>query len=385
MPTQPIDVVLATTYRCNARCIMCNIWQNPSENDLTPEEYRFLPSSLRYVNISGGEPFLRDDIPEIVAVVKERAPNAQIIISSNGFMPGKIEKLMKEVLKVDPTVGVGISIDGKGETHNHVRGIPKGFDKCMDTLTRLKGLGMTNLRLAFTVVDDNVEELPLVYKLTKELGVEFSMAVAQNSSHYFKTDQNNFSGIDLLKKNLGPMVEDLLKTSTPKNWLRAFFAHGVFRYAAGEGRPFVCNAASDFFFVDPGGDIYPCNIMERVLGNVRKDSFENIWASHQAEKIRGEVRACELRCWMVCTARTDMKRHAGQVGSWIMKNKTAAHLGNFELELPSGTGEQPKGGNGKPQPKGDNGADADKTKGSDDGLHVLNDAPPPNKPSQPSA
>ncbi|RPJ42320.1 MAG: radical SAM protein, partial [Candidatus Latescibacterota bacterium] len=110
MPKRPIDVVLATTYRCNARCIMCNIWKNPSENDLLPEEYRFLPTSLRYVNVSGGEPFLRDDIPEIVRVVKERAPSSEIIISSNCFLPDRVERSMREALKIDPTIGVGISI-----------------------------------------------------------------------------------------------------------------------------------------------------------------------------------------------------------------------------------------------------------------------------------
>ncbi|MFH1277170.1 MAG: radical SAM protein [Candidatus Eisenbacteria bacterium] len=334
MTYRPIDVVLATTYRCNARCIMCNIWKNPSKNDLEPEEYRFLPESIRYVNISGGEPFLRSDIPEIVAVVKERAPDSEIIISSNGFMPEKVEDSMREVLKIDPAVGVGISIDGAGALHDHVRGIPKGFDKCMDTVGRLKGLGMTNLRLAFTVVDENVDDLPEVYRLTKEMGIQFTMAVAQNSSHYFMTEENHFSLVEKLRENLGPLVEDLLRSSHPKNWLRAFFAHGIFRYAAGAGRPFVCNAAQDFFFVAPNGDIYPCNVMERVLGNVREKPWDEIWNGAAADTIRDEVRACQLKCWMVCTARSDMKKNAGHVVKWIAKKKLHAHAGRFELDRP---------------------------------------------------
>jgi len=331
---KPIDVVIATTYRCNARCIMCNIWKNPSQNDLTPEEYRFLPSTLRYVNISGGEPFLRDDIPEIIRVVKERAPKSQIIISSNGFLPERIEESMRHVLEVDRDVGIGISIDGAGELHNHLRGIPKGFDKCMDTVERMKRLGMSNIRLAFTVVDDNVGDLVEVYRLTKKMGIQFTMAVAQNSSHYFMTEENHFQRVEKLREHLGPLVEDLLRSSHPKNWLRAFFAHGLYRYAAGAGRPFVCNAAHDFFFVGPNGNIYPCNVLDRVLGNVREKSFEEIWESRLAEEIRQEVRECKLKCWMVCTARTDMKRNAPQVAGWIAKNKADAHRGRFSLEIP---------------------------------------------------
>jgi len=331
---KPIDVVLATTYRCNARCIMCNIWQNPSKDDLEPDEYRFLPPSIRYVNISGGEPFLRSDIPEIVAVVKERAPSSEIVISSNGFIPEKIEESMREVLKIDPAVGIGISIDGAGELHDKVRGIPKGFDKCMDTVQRLKGLGMSNVRLAFTVVDDNVDDLAEVYRLTKKMDIQFTMAVAQNSSHYFMTEENHFQRVDRLRERLGPLMEDLLRSSHPKNWLRAFFAHGLYRYAAGAGRPFVCNAAQDFFFVAPNGDIFPCNVLERVLGNVREKSFDEIWNSPLADEIRDEVRACDLKCWMICTARSDMKKNTGHVLHWIAKKKIAAHTGRFELDIP---------------------------------------------------
>lgn len=335
MTFKPIDVVLATTYRCNARCIMCNIWKNPSENDLLPDEYRFLPPSTRFVNISGGEPFLRNDIPEIVKVVKERAPSSKIIISTNGFLPDRIEESMRETLKIDRDIGIGISIDGAGEMHDKVRGIPNGFNKCMDTVERLKRLGMTNLRLAFTVVDENVDDLPEVYRLSKEMGVEFSTAVAQNSSHYFMTEENLFNKIDKFRDRLGPLVEDLLRSARPKNWLRAFFAHGLYRYSVGAGRPFVCNAAQDFFFVAPNGDIFPCNVMERVLGNVREKSFDEIWNSDEADKIRDEVRACDLKCWMICTARSDMKKNAGHVVEWIAKKKLAAHTGRFELDAPA--------------------------------------------------
>lgn len=334
MRYKPIDVVLAVTYRCNARCIMCNIWKHPSENDLTPDEYRFLPSSLRYVNLSGGEPFLRDDLNEIVAVVKERAPRCQIVISSNGFLPDKIETAMAGILKIDPGIGIAISIDGMGETHDNVRGIPGGFDRCMDTVNRLKKLGMTNIRLAFTVVEENVDDLSLVYELTQKMGVQFTMAVAQNSSHYFRTEEDHSVRAERFRASIGPIIASLLRSGNPKNWLRAFFTHGLYRYSAGAGRPFVCGAGHDFFFCAPNGDIYPCNILENVLGNVREKSFEEVWESDVAGKIRRKVRSCGLKCWMVCTARTDMKRNASTVIWWIIRKKLAAHAGRLQLEIP---------------------------------------------------
>ncbi len=62
---KPVDAVIAVTYRCNARCAMCGIWKSQPGPDLPPEVYRKLPSSLRDVNLTGGEPFLRDDLAAV--------------------------------------------------------------------------------------------------------------------------------------------------------------------------------------------------------------------------------------------------------------------------------------------------------------------------------
>ena len=59
----PVDAVLAVTYRCNARCTMCGIWSSKPVAELPPAAYARLPASLRDVNLTGGEPFLRDDLP----------------------------------------------------------------------------------------------------------------------------------------------------------------------------------------------------------------------------------------------------------------------------------------------------------------------------------
>ncbi|MBN2566251.1 MAG: radical SAM protein, partial [Candidatus Eisenbacteria bacterium] len=77
----PIGCVVAVTYRCNARCAVCDIWKSPSDPaaELAPEDYAWLPDSLRSVNISGGEPFLRDDLPGVVSFVARACPKARIV------------------------------------------------------------------------------------------------------------------------------------------------------------------------------------------------------------------------------------------------------------------------------------------------------------------
>ena len=92
----PIDCVLALTYRCNSRCTMCDIWKMENSPELPVLEFAKLPSSLRDINLSGGEPFLRQDLAEIVAVVAKACPQARFVISSNGFATELILEQMKK-------------------------------------------------------------------------------------------------------------------------------------------------------------------------------------------------------------------------------------------------------------------------------------------------
>lgn len=181
----PIDVVLALTYKCNSRCAMCDIWKMKPFEELEAEYYGRLPKSLRYINVSGGEPFLRPDIIKVIKILKQSCPKADIIISTNGLATELVISKMKEILKIDPRIGVAISIDGIGKMHDEIRGIPGAFEKSMQTVKKLKDLGMNNLRLAFTISKKNAEELSKVYDLANDLGVQFTLALAQSSEFFF--------------------------------------------------------------------------------------------------------------------------------------------------------------------------------------------------------
>jgi molybdenum cofactor biosynthesis enzyme MoaA len=85
----PIDAVLAVTYNCNSKCRICQIWRNKSTNKVDSQVYNKLPPTLKHINISGGESFLRDDLPEIISVIEEQCPSSNIIISTNGFLTQK--------------------------------------------------------------------------------------------------------------------------------------------------------------------------------------------------------------------------------------------------------------------------------------------------------
>lgn len=322
-PTAPVDAVIGITYNCNSRCIMCDIWKMDPHELLQIDDFKKLPTTLKDVNISGGEPFLHKNIIEIVKTVHERVPKARIVISSNGFSTKLIEMRIKEILKFVPDIRVGISIDGMQEMHDKVRGIPNGFNKCMETVDMLKRVGVKNIRLAFTVMTVNVDHLPKVYDLAREKGIQFTCAFAQSSDFYFGAKQN-FEHPDpvLLKEGFRHVIKSELKTMSPKRWARAFFANGLYSFATTSKQPLTSRPGSDFFYLDPNGMVYPSVVHFYNMGDLKKvKTFDELWSSEEAATAREKVEKSKKQYWMICTARSAIRRHPLHVATWMVKNK----------------------------------------------------------------
>lgn len=319
----PIDCVLAVTYNCNSRCTMCDIWKLKDNTDLGIDYYKKLPKTLRDINVSGGEPFLRQDLLELIKILKETCLKARIVISSNGFLSDLIEERMREILEVVPDIGIGISIDGIGEMHDKIRGIPGGFNLAIKTVKMLKEeLGMKSLRLAFTISKENVEHMSKVYDLSRELGVEFTLALAQSSEFFFGGKEvKEAPSEEVLKDQFDYLINKELKGWRPKRWARAYFAKSLFDFARTGKQTLPSRAGRDFFFLDPFGNIYPSVIHNSIMGNIKEKSFIEIWNSKEAKEARKKVKESNQDAWMICTARSAIKRHPIKVGWWVIRNK----------------------------------------------------------------
>jgi MoaA/NifB/PqqE/SkfB family radical SAM enzyme len=325
MIPNPTDAILALTYRCDARCQMCNIWQLKPHEDLGVGDYAKIPSSLRDVNISGGEPFLRKDLVDIVRVVHEKCEGPRIVISSNGFRTGHIIAAMEELRKTIPNVGIGISLDGVNDTHDRIRGIPGAYKKALATLQRLEERGFANVRIGFTAMNENVHEMKKVYDLARSLGFQFTTAVAQNSEIYFSTHANTGVESGDLENALGYVIRRELRSRHPKQWLRAYFESGSLKFNKEKRRILKCSAGIDFFYLSPEGLVYPCLTIPEAMGNLKEQSFEEIWQSDRANEVRGRINGCE-QCWMICSVRSALRRNAPGVVGWVVKEKIKSHF-----------------------------------------------------------
>lgn len=326
----PDDLLLVVSYRCNSRCVMCGIWEGDQSGhgEMTPEEYRkVIPDSLTHVNITGGETFLRRDLPEIVAAVHEAAPRAALTISTNGLQPGLTRRMLPELLRIKPDLGFAVSIDGEEAMHDKVRGVPGNYRKCIETVRAVQEAGSTNVRIGFTAMGQNDDHLSKIYRLAKSLGVQFTCAVAHNSEHYFQTTTNTGVQPDVLTRELDYVAKEELRSTNVKSWFRAYFQKGLGEFASTGQRPVRCEAAHDSYMLDPYGRVFPCNILNLPVGNVRDTPFEEIWTSAEMDRIRHIVRHCEEPCWMVCTARSAIKRHLPKVSTWVLVHKLKAHFG----------------------------------------------------------
>ncbi|MBP3604423.1 MAG: radical SAM protein [Lachnospiraceae bacterium] len=305
------------TYRCNARCNMCDCFKDPSKpsEEITLNEIKKLPE-MAFTNITGGEPFVRQDIPDIVRELYKKSD--RIVISTNGYFTDRIIALCKEF----PQVGIRISIEGLQETNDKIRGIPDGFNRGYNTLKTLVEMGHPDVGFGMTVQDMNCEDLVPLYRLSDELGMEFATATLHNSFYFRKTD-NKIDDKKKVAQNFEKLINELLASKSPKKWFRAYFNHGLINYIYGNERLLPCDMSKNAFFIDPFCDVIPCNGMAQkaVMGNLKEQSWDELWNSEQAQKVRECTRKCDRNCWMIGSASPAMHKYIWVPGWWVVKHK----------------------------------------------------------------
>lgn len=315
--SKKLNGTVIVTYRCNAKCTMCNRYKVPSkpEEEISIETIKKLPE-MYFTNITGGEPFIRDDLKDIVRELLKKSD--RIVISTNGFFTDRIVELCNEF----PQVGIRISIEGLEKTNNEIRGLDDGFNRGYTTLKKLVDMGMKDVGFGMTVQDRNAADLVPLYNISDELGMEFATASLHNS-FYFVESNNIIKDRLTVAQNFEDLINRLLDSNSPKKWFRAYFNHGLINYIFSQKRLLPCDMSFDTFFIDPYGDVMPCNGTKekQVMGNLNRQSWEELWNSEQAEKVRSFVRNCDRNCWMIGSVSPAMHKYIYKPVAWVIKHK----------------------------------------------------------------
>jgi len=324
-----MDFTVISTYRCNSRCSMCHVWQNPTlpDKEITLETMEKIPEGIDNLNITGGEPTLRSDLPEMVDLLYPKAKTLEI--SSNGLLPERLLPIIKKY----PDIKVRFSLEGFEETNNLIRGEKDGFNKKVAGMLKLKEAGGTDLGFATVLQDDNVAEFLDLYRFTQKHDLEFATSALHNAFQFHKIDNNN-NDKEKITRQVEGLISEMLMTNSVKNWFRAYLNLGLINKILGQGRLIPCTAGTDFIFLDPWSDVYACNVRpDLYMGNIKENSWSEIWSSEETASVRLKVAACQHNCWMVTTARTAMRYPRIpflpklKPAWWVLTNKIKLTLG----------------------------------------------------------
>lgn len=289
----PTDIFLSVTHRCNLCCFHCSVFPSDyKNNELTTKELFALIDELAdlkifTVRISGGEPFMRKDIMNIIEKIVLN--NMRLSINTNAmFISGTItKKLSKYRNRIDDIM---VSIDGsRAEIHEKLRG--KGsFERMIDGVRKLTQAGLS-VSAYTTVVKYNFNDIDDIIKLCKKLGikhVKFNelLPIGLGLKYFNKLGLNN------IERNV--VINKLKKLAKKYNG----FIDGtylqiceLFSADSSDNKEFPlsgCGATLNSLTILPDGTVVPCDRMQNfVLGNVREKSISEIWhSSPQIKRFR---------------------------------------------------------------------------------------------------
>ncbi len=169
----------------------------------------------------------------------------------------------------------------------------------------------------------SVVNLNLVSHPNKLLDQQMEASQRQQRSGRFFFYGDVLKTPEMIAGEFEKISNELLKTRKLKSWFRAYFNHGMANYVRGGRRLLPCEVGTDMFFVDPYGIVMPCNGMDKEapMGDLTKQTFDEIWNSDQAQKVRDSVKHCDKNCWMIGSVAPAMKKDMLTPIKWIIKRK----------------------------------------------------------------
>jgi len=311
--------------RCNARCQMCDSWRIPRGYELTVAEVREVfgkIGALDLVRLSGGEPFLRADFEELAAAVMEVSRPAILHITTNGSFPERIVRFARAFAR-PRRLRFMVSLDGLADEHDANRGKQVTFDRAVETIRRLiaerhRGLDVT---VNHTVISNrSMRDADELRARLTALGTDVQTVLAYEDSAMYGETRRGTIADDLAAGDfpLHPALDraaamrfveaELARVAAIRNPAlrvgKRYYLRGLHARLAGEGTEAPapnpkCVAVRSHIRLLPDGRVPVCQFNTRVIGDLRVQSFDEVWRGATAADARTWVDACK-GCWAEC-------------------------------------------------------------------------------------
>jgi len=299
---------------------MCNIWKRKSFPELSVEEIdRFFKISNKFswIDLTGGEIFLRDDLYEIVQIILNRNKDLALLhFPTNGFNTDKILNIIDLIIsnnKKIPKIIISVSIDGPPLLNDKIRGIEGAWEHSAQTYIELKKnknidvyIGMTLCAINYHLVESTVESLIVKYPMFKYNDLHLN--IFHKSSIYYA---NKNISLNYTEKNIDDFIHHLNKfidkrkfPKSPVEIIEKIYLRKIDQYFRTKKTPIGCEALRGSCFIDPAGNIYPCAIWNCKISNIKENNYLTaVWKDTRTKKKRLQIyyKNCP-NCWTPCEA-----------------------------------------------------------------------------------
>jgi radical SAM protein with 4Fe4S-binding SPASM domain len=318
-PKQVGYLIAYVTNRCNFRCSFCfyyaEIEKGKKPNELTLHEFEQITTKLGpllQLSLTGGEPFIREDLDEITRLFVQNNSVAYLTIPTNAWLTDKMVTYLQKVLPQFPKTFFRIvfSIDGIEEEHDQLRSKPGSFQKIRESYQQLNSLRKkySNLVLDANSVFSAQSEQTLLTTL-KYIHQEFQF---DNLSVTYARGKIKDPSLKVTsKKNyeeVNKYLEEIERTEEKRSlysiWrgVRDVSRRNLIRTVFDDEFVTPCVAGKKLVILGETGDVYPCEILDRQMGNVRDYDY-NIKAliqTHENKKLTKWIKDSHCKCSFEC-------------------------------------------------------------------------------------
>jgi len=318
----PMNLTFSVSYRCNSRCKTCNVWRKRVQ-DFTLDEYvqtfKHLGRSPYWLTFSGGEPFLRPDLIDIILASYRYCRPGIINIPTNGLLVDRVVQGVERLAREAPrsSIVINLSLDGIGEQHDDLRGVPGNYDKLLESYEGLRRIEAPNLTVGIhTVISQhNIESVREVRQhVRRELQPD--SFISELAEERVELDT---IGLDITPDaaRYSEVVDDLIDDidHEPADGVagiaQAFRRHyyQIARRTLLEQRQVLpCYAGIASAHIAPNGDVWTCCIRAEPVGNLRESGYDlrQAWRSQRADELRGSIKRGECHCPLANAAYSSM-------------------------------------------------------------------------------
>ena len=311
----PYKLTFAITSKCNLKCKTCNIWQRKPENELSFEEIdKFFTTNnyFNWIDLTGGEIFLRKDLPDITRSIKKNVKNLVMLhYPTNGFLTDRIVEITEEITSLDfNNLVISVSLDGNKEIHNNMRGNENAFERCIETYKRLKPNRRIKVYLGCTLSPLNMDGFEGLFAELKDYLPDLTYSDIHLNIYHHSENLYSNEPMPCDRERLAGLVDDFIKKKgfsfvNPIMLLEYLYLKNVRRYLSNNRSPYRCKSGKISCFIEPTGNVYPCTGISAALGNLRENDYDLLKILSNEASISWNKKISKgncPHCWTPCEA-----------------------------------------------------------------------------------